>query len=662
MKKLILISVALPIACVVALTARSQTTANPGDITMETWEPKPAVHALDKKYEKESAVILLDKVRMEYADGPKNKVELYRTMHRIIRVNDDKGIESFNRIYLGVSDNSDIIDIKGRTILPNGKVIEIDKQNIKDLKEENGNQYKIFAMEGLEKGCDVEYYYTYKVPASYFGHDIIQGAFPVVDARLEIRGPERLTFQMKGYNCLINTTDTVLHAVRSLTAELGNVQGADEEKYAAYRANLARIEYKLSYNTANNKDVRLFTWNELAKRVYGYYANCSDKEMKRVGDLISANKWDKLGTDREKIVAAENFIKKNFTAREDISDDNAENIEMIVKNRIANYKGIVRLYAAIYKKLDIQYQLVLACDRNDNVVDRAFENWNNADYFLFYFPVLGKYMAPTVITARYPWIDPYWGGGDALFCKGTTIGNFSTAIAEIKPVVLEDCSESYNRIDSKASLNASLDTLMVDMKQSYGGYSGSAYRAEFTFGSADDRKAALKSLVKFGTNSENIVTSEIENSDFESYSDNKPFAVHAVVKANELLEKAGSKLLVKIGDLIGPQAEMYQEKPRQFPIEVGYPHTLERTIEFTIPDGYSVKNPDDLNIHEVYQEDGKTTIGFASSYVVEKNVVKVHVMEEYRRIFYPLSEYEHFKKVINASADFNKIVLVLEKK
>ncbi len=37
-------------------------------------------------------------------------------------------------------------------------------------------------------------------------------------------------------------------------------------------------------------------------------------------------------------------------------------------------------------------------------------------------------------------------------------------------------------------------------------------------------------------------------------------------------------------------------------------------------------------------------------------------MEEYRRVSYPLSQYEDFKKVINASADFNKVVLVLQKK
>jgi hypothetical protein len=134
------------------------------------------------------------------------------------------------------------------------------------------------------------------------------------------------------------------------------------------------------------------------------------------------------------------------------------------------------------------------------------------------------------------------------------------------------------------------------------------------------------------------------------------------VKANELLENAGNKILVKIGEIIGPQTEMYQEKPRQFPMQVAFPHSLERTIEFTLPEGYTVKNPGELTIHDDYRENGEITMGFSSDYKLENNVMKIHVMEQYRKTFYPLSEYEDFKKVINASADFNKIVLVLEKK
>lgn len=632
-------------------------------VLLEEWSKQPALHSLDGKYSKESAVILLDKRRMEFVDEAGNELAVYRTLHKIIRVNDDKGIETFNRIYLGVTDNSDIIDIRARTILPGGKIIEIDKSNIKDLKDEDGNMYKIFAMEGLEKGCEVEYYYTYKRDASFFGRETLQGPFPVLDAQLQILTPERLVFEMKGYNCHIDAGDTVIGGKRWLSTGLKDIGGAEEEKYAAYAANLQRVEYKLSHNEAVNKGVRLFTWNELAKRAYTLYTSYNDKELKKTEALISSNKWDKLGSDREKIIAVENFLKKNFATREDINSEEAENIEAIIKNRIASHRGILRLYGAIYDKLGVDHQFVLACNRSEAVIDRAFENWDVPDNNLLYFPSTGKYLAPTLLQMRYPWINPYWGAADGLFLKGTTIGSFTTAIAEIKPIPLEDYQQSFSSIESKVSLNAGKDTLMVDMRQRYGGYSGSTYRADFTLASAEDQKAFLKQMVKFGTNnSENTVSSEVKNADFESYSDNKPFTLHALVKANEMVESAGSKILVKVGELIGPQSEMYQEKPRQFPIQMGYPQTEERNIEFKLPDGYAVKNLKDLLIDVVYTDKGDTIMGFTSTYTLEGNTVKIHVMEQYRRVSLPLSDYEIFKKIINASADFNKIVLVLDKK
>src|ERR1700733_3626841 len=123
--------------------AYGQANAKP-PIVLEEWSKQPALHKIDPKYNKESAVVLLDKRRMEFVDEANNELAVYRTLHKIIRVNDDKGIESFNRVYLGVSDNGDIVDIRARTILPDGRIIEIDKQNIKDMKEEDGNMYKIF--------------------------------------------------------------------------------------------------------------------------------------------------------------------------------------------------------------------------------------------------------------------------------------------------------------------------------------------------------------------------------------------------------------------------------------------------------------------------------------------------------------------------------------
>ena len=109
----------------------------------ENWADKPKISVLDNKYAKEPAVVIFDKRSIEYVDETKDLMTEYYTIHKIVHINDDRGIESFNKIYLGVSENSDITAIKARTILPGGKIIEIDKSNIKDVKEEDGNTYKI---------------------------------------------------------------------------------------------------------------------------------------------------------------------------------------------------------------------------------------------------------------------------------------------------------------------------------------------------------------------------------------------------------------------------------------------------------------------------------------------------------------------------------------
>ncbi|KIC93536.1 DUF3857 domain-containing protein [Flavihumibacter solisilvae] len=630
-------------------------------IDRETWKEKPTLHKIDSRFSDESAVILSDIRRIEFIDDAKGSVQAYKTLHKIVHINDDKGIESFNKIYLPVSDNSDLVDIKARAILPGGKIIELDKKNIKDLQEDN-TLYKIFAMDGLVKGCEIEYYYTFQMGGSFFGREVMQMGIPVLQAQLSVVSPERLTFDMKTYNSDVKSSDTVLNAKRYSNVEMKDLAGVENEKYSTYTANLARVEFKLSYNAARSATERLFTWNEFAKRVYENYTTFTEKELKKTEKLIAENKWNTLAGEREKIIAVENYIKKNIGTREDFTGEDARNIELILKNKIAGFVGVMRLYGAVYNKLGIDMQFVLAGNRSEFTIDKGFENWNNCDNYLIYFVGQKKFLAPTRIELRYPWIDPYWGNTYALFCKGTTIGSFTTAVAEIKPVPLEDYMHNSSDIIAKAELNATTDTLIINTSHSYRGYSASVYRAVFNFTSAEQQKLYMKDFVKFGTNSEHIVSTGLQNQDFESYSDNKPFVLNATVKASELIEKAGSKLLVKIGDLIGPQVEMYQEKPRQFSMDVAYPHTLGRKIEFVIPEGYVVKNLKELIINDTYQENGQTTMGFVSNYKQEGNRIMIEVMEEYKKTTYPLTQYDAFKKIINAAADFNKIILVLEKK
>ncbi|HLY71503.1 MAG TPA: DUF3857 domain-containing protein [Puia sp.] len=632
------------------------------NIEMEQWEEKPFIHSLNKPYTNESAVIIADKRRYEFIDNSKSEVEEYFTFHRIIHLNDDRGIEMFNKIYLGINENSDVIDVKARAILPGGKIIELNKNNIKDLKEEDGNIYKIFAMEGLEKGCEIEYLYTYKKEPSYFGRDVAQTKIPVLESLYEIVAPQRLQFEIKSYNCAAANVDTVINNKRRFYCELKNIQGAEDEKYASYDANLQRLEFKLSYNNATHKGERLFTWNELAKKIYGVYTSSSEKDLKKIVDIVKSNGWQKLADEILKITAVENYLKKNIAYNEGLNSEEGNKIGTILQNKIAGTIGIMCLYSAVLQNLEIDYQFVLTGDRDKFIIDKGFENWDNCDYPLLYFPAEKKFLAPTRPDFRYPLISPSWGATNGLFCKKTSIGNFSTAIGEVKTVELEDFHKSFSDIESKIEFDKSLDSLTIDAKQIFGGYTAATYRDIFNFSNAEEKQSVIKELAKTVSSSEHIITSEIKNQEFENNNSDLPFIFHSITKSNELIEKAGNKILIKIGLAIGPQTEMYQEKPRQQPVSLEYPHIEERTIDFVIPNDYIIKNIDDLKIAQTFKDNGELTMGFVSTYKINGNILSIHIMEEYCKTFYPLSQFEDFKKIINASSDFNKVVLVLEKK
>ena len=158
--------------------------------------------------------------------------------------------------------------------------------------------------------------------------------------------------------------------------------------------------------------------------------------------------------------------------------------------------------------------------------------------------------------------------------------------------------------------------------------------------------------------SENIQDIKCENTGFIDFWDNKPLIIGGTIHTGEPIERAGNKILLKLGELIGRQEEMYQEKPRQLPADVGYAHILERKINFEIPAGYNIKNPEALNMDIQVKKEGKTSMGFVSNYTLEKNQLKLYILESYNELTYPLYEFENFKRVINAAADFNKICLL----
>jgi len=623
------------------------------------WTASPTLHTPLSKFDSSSAVGVLDDRRVEYI-VEKDDAYILITFHRIIRVNNDRGIEMYNKVYIPLNRNGEINNLRARAVLKSGKVINVPEQQIKEI-EEDGRQFKLFAMEGLEKGAEIEYQYTLKRPLSFFGAETFQNSnIPNEYVYFSLACPEHLKFDVKGYNGFLVSNDSVINGKRLVVGFDKAIEKVESEKYANTSKYNKSVQYKLSYNLANKNSARLYTWKEFAKKAFSVYTKFDSKEEKALDNLAKKIDLSKVNSPAEKILTIEDYVKSSFNISDKVVGEDAEQLDIVAKTRNTNKEGVVRMFTGLFDRFGIDYQIVFAADRENFEFDEELENWNYADNILFYFPGTGKYIDPTASELRYPYIPTNLAGSKGLHLKTTTIGSFRTAVASFNEITMEPYEEHAHNMETAVSFNRSLDTLYIKNKQILRGYGAAGYRPIYNFLPKDKQDEITIDILKSIGNSTQIKNIKIENAALTSYFKNEPLIIAGDMSNTTLIEKAGNKILLKIGEIIGEQTEMYQEKPRKFPVELEYPHILERKISFQIPEGYEIKNLNDLNFDISYKINNQVNLAFTSSFIKKNNLVEITVAEIYRDLTYPLNEFENFKKIINAAADFNKVTLVLQ--
>ena len=164
---------------VAALSASAQkyTTAKPRPAE---WADRPVVHPVPPEFAKEPAIMLLNEFSLDYRVEGKS-FNMYSTEHRLIKVLDDRGIETYNTLDIPVYSGTRVPSIKARTILPNGKVKEIAQDMILVTKNPHGYWSIIIAMEGVEKYSEIEYIIKEIHNADYFGSYTFQYDIPVLE-------------------------------------------------------------------------------------------------------------------------------------------------------------------------------------------------------------------------------------------------------------------------------------------------------------------------------------------------------------------------------------------------------------------------------------------------------------------------------------------------
>lgn len=616
--------------------------------------------SVDKK--SATVYVFMDKTTEYIFDEKGEGVNQYFVTHSLKYMNDDKAVEDNNKIYVSTNSSQELLYIQTRVVV-NGKLAY--SANEKDFieVEEDGKKYNMIALKSVSKGCLIETLIGYKLDAELYGEDVFQNSYPVREGRFTLITPEQLKFNTRVYNAngSFTNTDSLHQARRFSYMQFKNIPAVDEEeKYSLGNANKLRVEYVYHQHMVSGK--KYLKWPEMGRILFERMNRDFDKNGKDLDKILATIKIKQYKTTAEKIFAIENYIKTNISSEPQAPE--TEGFAQVMKLKYTYPFKINQLYTQLFRKAGIACELVLTCEKPYKRFDPTFDSWTYLKNLLFYFPEINQFMDPDVTLSRLGTINTDFLGQQALFVKSVLIGETLSASASVRTIPANKGEQTKDYERYTANLNWDLSSLQIQYEREMNGYAEQGFKGLCYALPEDKKKEIMEGFVKGLATDAKLKNLELLNTDISAYENiAKPLIIKAQLDAPHYVEGAGeSKVIVKIGELIGQQMEMYQATPRTNPVDIPFAHNYDRTIVLTIPEGYVFKGLEKLNINHTFtNSSGAPSFGFTSKYTLENNKLTIYCTEYYNDLVYPVEQFNNYKTVINDAADFNKIAILIEK-
>ncbi|WP_430409086.1 hypothetical protein [Kordia sp.] len=637
--------------CIVILLCLCSTQAFSQYYKDYDWEKSPKLHQLSEKEADESSIAIAENYIIEYYEPELGGViRKFETNHTITRVHDEKGIKMHNRVYIPMYNVTNIINIKARTISPDGKVTLLNKDNIKEVKnvEEYGD-FKIFAIEGAQKDSEIEVLYTLEKQYSAFGRETLQKDYPIKNLEYHFITGD-LEGRIKPYNTNGYFKKATYNDRAGLQLMLTDVIPMVEEEYSTSDANKTVVAYQCFGQKGVTESL---LWNNVVTNISdGMFPEEPNAEVKKiVAEILKGQKED----DFTKAYLIDDYVKKNYTVIKN-NNEQLSNIDYILKNKSASDLGIIKVYGHFLTAANVEYLPMISANIYEQKVDPEFFNPSALREFLIYVPKTGNYITPDRIEYRLSEIPFYILGNNGIYINNELQYSFyKTKLSD----------PDYSRVvrNMNISFEDELEAVKIVQKQEYYGYWSITNRAVLNLAPDQSIKEFEDYLTGSGIEDKVVKSYTTEYKDITQLEYNKPFIVNSTITSESLLEEAGDSYIFQVGKVIGTQSELYQETKRVNPILMQYPNQYDYEIVVTIPDGYNVEGLESLLIKkELLDEEGKQKCKFESNYKLEGNKLTISIQEFYKVSEYDIDQYDEFRNVINAASDFNKAAILMNPK
>lgn len=567
-----------------SLTVNAQKKMKVGKVSMD--ELKMNSYDLDSTAE---AVILYEKryYNIEYTRG----FQLITNVHRRIKILHEDAIDEWGNISFSLYENRGrsqrLGGFKGYTFnLIDGKVVQ-DKITLRDaFKERSSEHYRTekFSFKNLQVGSVIDYSYRIysdffsRIPDLYFQYSV-----PVVWSELTFDSPEYYQ-----YKYFVTGSEPVHIRKSSTTTETAeNFTFMKNRDYWVFKdvpalKQLSHMRPVSNYRTKINYELYGKTF---PGSVYENYSSSWEEINK---DFIKSDNFgsllDKLGrtrkiaeelsisdsSDIEKILAAVNFIQKNYQWNGYYGVYPSSKWKKNIREKKGSAADLNFTLIGILRNLNIEAHPVILSTRNNGTIFKNFPATEDFNYIITAIKINGKYVLvdPTSeFTGLNILPEKCLNGEGLLISKG---GHKWIPIEVGVPYdILEYVSF---KIDEDLNVTADYQTKRSDY---------AAYYFRDLINENGGKEKYIEDAIEDNKNY-NISDYSIANLDDLS----KPVIEKYSLNPEDYLQEMGDIILMKPVLYPNFKENPFKKDKRDFPIDFKYPQNYAHTVVIEIPEGY----------------------------------------------------------------------------
>lgn len=620
--------------CFLFCTIAHHTFAQINRYVSNTWEEQP--HLQNTIATKDACTLLKYIVVRDFnraiADG--SDLTHYRTIYKRIRVNTTAGADSLTQILIPLEPYEKARSIDARVINPDSTITEI--KALRVFMRGSIETVRLTPSK-LQPGSEIEYDLTISESDGYAGYEYMQSTVPCKEATFMLVLPPNMLFRTRGSNGFPDVKDSIVAGgTHYYHATAYNIPALLPGDLYYYNAWLQRTEFAL----------RDGPWQQPAKDQFLEYVFLEKPDYRKLEKEVS--KWEFLKKKMplpDLIYQVEQQIKSQYK----LIDDNPDEFEFsdltsILKTKVCNETGIVKLTASVYYLLGIRSQILFASSKESVPLDSSIINIHLANNILIYFPDLKQALAPAAPNTRFPYYPSSWTGTLALRCRDTLIDKKADVLVDFIQTPTTDYTT--NNISLEATLDINEKGVNdVKIKQTIGGAPSLTIRTIVNNTPDSGREEIYSSLLPTGPIRVTGLTHKVQNHSWDLPVATSPFIIESSFKTDSL----------NVGMLINGLVQQYVSMPPDnIPIEMAFPFYQESRITITVPAGYKLTNAQDY-IADIQG----TSLGYKMLCKQEDNRITIFAVKWYKKSSYTGEEKKMFEKIIKADENLKTKKMML---